>query len=238
MEDSPDLHERGPPGGDSSVPPLSKQALADPQRMSELGVREACFGLRDLEVLAYRGPRACRNLTGHLPGIIVTVIAMSTLTRSMPWTPRDVAASLLREVEEHRRRVGERLRQLRKSRGWSQEDAAHEAGVAVKTWYRWESGKGLPYDANVKKLADIFDTTPEEILGVPPSPLGLGADPPEWALRLEEKLDELLTRLPPAPPETPQQEAASAAEEAAARSEAQRRGSSRSKRDRRQAGAA
>lgn len=80
-------------------------------------------------------------------------------------------------MHEHRLKVGERLKALRKARGWNQEDAAHHVGVAVKTWSNWERGRTDPYDANWRKIAEVFDVEPADIIGTPPAALGLGGEP-------------------------------------------------------------
>lgn len=100
----------------------------------------------------------------------------------MPWTNHRVADTILRQMEAQRRRFGARIKALRKERGWSQEDAAHEVGVGVKTWRLWEGGKTTPYDANIRKLAKAFDIAPDELIEPPDAPLGLGAAPPEASL--------------------------------------------------------
>lgn len=100
-------------------------------------------------------------------------------------------------VEEHRRSVGLRLRELRKAQGLSQEDAAYKVGVTVKTWGDWERGKRDPYDTNWRKIGEEFDVDPGEIRGAPPSPLGLGAGPADDSLEarvvsMEERLAGLI----------------------------------------------
>lgn len=111
----------------------------------------------------------------------------------MPWTLAGVAESLLAEVKDHRRAVGARLRELRKARGMSQEDAAHAVGVAVKTWSNWERGRTNPYDTNWRKIGKAFDVDPGEIQGQPPAPLALHNS--ERLDQIDEKLDEILRRL-------------------------------------------
>lgn len=108
-------------------------------------------------------------------------------------------------MEEHRKVVGQRLRDLRKARGMNQEDAAHAVGVAVKTWSNWERGATAPYDSNWKKIRETFDVDTADIIGTPPAPLGLGRNPagnpgetPESGdtdrlSAIEAKLDQVLT---------------------------------------------
>ena len=102
---------------------------------------------------------------------------VSSPYRSITWTVERFADSLLREMEEHRKVVGQRLRDLRKQHGMNQEDAAHAVGVAVKTWSNWERGATAPYDSNWKKIGDTFGVDPASIIGTPPAPLGLGHNP-------------------------------------------------------------
>lgn len=102
-------------------------------------------------------------------------MALSSPYPSITWTPRNLADTLSRVVQEHRTAVGGRLKQLRQSRGMSQEDAAYAVGVTLKTWGDWERGKRDPYDANWKKIGEAFAVDPAEVRGTPPAPLGLGA---------------------------------------------------------------
>lgn len=78
-------------------------------------------------------------------------------------------------MEAYRRRFGRRLLELRKRRGWSAEDAAHEVGVSSKTWHNWESGKRNPYDSNKRRIAKAFGIDVEDLAVDLPSPLGLGS---------------------------------------------------------------
>lgn len=120
---------------------------------------------------------------------------LSSPYRAIPWTGRDVADTIRREVEDYRKEVGRRLLDLRKRRGLSQEDAAHAVGVSAKTWGDWERGKRTPYDSNWKKIGEAFKVDPSEIAGRPPSPLGLAPDPDTGQSqldRIERKLDQLL----------------------------------------------
>jgi transcriptional regulator with XRE-family HTH domain len=95
-------------------------------------------------------------------------------------------------VEDHRKAVGARLRDLRKARNMSQEDAAYAVGVTLKTWGDWERGRRDPYDANWRKIGQAFDVDPAEVRGTPPPPLGLGEESaPAWAVELAGKLDAL-----------------------------------------------
>lgn len=123
----------------------------------------------------------------------------------MPWTQSRVAVTIVREMEAHRKRMGQQLLGLRKARGWNQEDAAHNVGVSVKTWRLWERGKTTPYDSNLRRIGTAFEIDPAVLLESKPVPLGLGESGTiahEWADRIEAqltgvvvKLDEVLERL-------------------------------------------
>lgn len=117
----------------------------------------------------------------------------------MPWSSGRVADTILRQMEAHRKRLGAQLLELRKGRGWNQDDAAHEVGVGVKTWRLWERGKTMPYDSNIRKIADVFGIDPDELGQDRPAPLGIVAyaDTPELLeqLKSENALAEVLAQL-------------------------------------------
>lgn len=122
--------------------------------------------------------------------MILPGVNLSTPARSMPWTGNRVADTILREMEAHRKRLGAQLLELRKARGWSQEDAAHEIGVGVKTWRLWERAKTLPYDSNIRRLAEVFEVDPDYFGQLRPAPLGLDVE--SAAEPLAETLAQLL----------------------------------------------
>lgn len=100
-------------------------------------------------------------------------------------------------MEAHRKRLGAQLLELRKARGWSQEDAAHEIGVGVKTWRLWERAKTLPYDSNIRKLAEVFEVDPDYFGQIRPAPLGLeavGQAPPfDLTALIQDTLESAIT---------------------------------------------
>lgn len=80
-------------------------------------------------------------------------------------------------MEGHQRAIGQALRALRKSRAFSQEDAAHAVGVSVSTWGDWERGKHNPYDSNWRKIEQAFGIDAAEIRGEPATPVfGVGSE--------------------------------------------------------------
>jgi len=57
----------------------------------------------------------------------------------------------------------EKLRKLRDDRHLSQEDAAHEIGVSVKSLRAWEKGGGIRW-ANAKTVAAFYGVDPETLV--------------------------------------------------------------------------
>lgn len=129
--------------------------------------------------------------------------------RSVGWTRRSAAVSLLLAMENYRRETGLRVVQLREQHGWTQEDLAHAAEVSVKTVSRLENGRHDGRRSTVERIAKALGVDEATLLGKPPPPLGLGAhtngngkDPAIAELvaavnRLGDQMTEILRRLPP-----------------------------------------
>lgn len=61
---------------------------------------------------------------------------------------------------------GERLRKLREKSGLSQTEAAEKIGVSKQTLYKYEKDLITNIPSNyIEKMADIYDTTPDYIMG-------------------------------------------------------------------------
>ena len=58
----------------------------------------------------------------------------------------------------------EKLREIRKKEGISQEQLAEKIGVSRQAITKWETGKGLPDVENMVIIAEIFKTTIDELL--------------------------------------------------------------------------
>ncbi len=58
----------------------------------------------------------------------------------------------------------ERLKEIRKKEGISQEQLAEKIGVSRQAITKWETGKGLPDVENMMIIAEIFKTTIDELL--------------------------------------------------------------------------
>lgn len=58
----------------------------------------------------------------------------------------------------------EKLKEIRKNEGLSQEQLAEKIGVSRQAITKWETGKGLPDIENMVIIAEIFKTTLDELL--------------------------------------------------------------------------
>jgi transcriptional regulator with XRE-family HTH domain len=131
--------------------------------------------------------------------------------RSVGWTKRSAAVSLLLAMENYRRETGLRVVQLREQRGWTQEDLAHAAEISVKTVSRLENGRHDGRRSTVERIAKALGVDEAALLGKPPAPLGLAAQPngngngedpaiAELAAAVKslgDQMAEILRRLPP-----------------------------------------
>ena len=57
----------------------------------------------------------------------------------------------------------EKVRQLRKKKGWAQEDLAREMGVSLSTIQRWETKGGNPTRLARRELRKLFDLAGIEV---------------------------------------------------------------------------
>lgn len=65
---------------------------------------------------------------------------------------------------ELRKNLGVKIRSLREKRGWSQEELAHETGFGRSFTSAIERGKKDIRLSTLCKLADLFDTSPSQLL--------------------------------------------------------------------------
>lgn len=61
-------------------------------------------------------------------------------------------------------KFSEKLKEIRKNEGLSQEQLAEKIGVSRQAITKWETGKGLPDVENMIIIAEIFKTTLDELL--------------------------------------------------------------------------
>lgn len=60
--------------------------------------------------------------------------------------------------------IGDKLKELRKGKGLSQEQLAEKIGVSRQAITKWESGKGLPDIENMVILAETFEISLDELV--------------------------------------------------------------------------
>ena len=70
--------------------------------------------------------------------------------------------------DEQARTIGRRLRAARKVLGLNQEQMALRLGVHPKTYPKWESGESVRSWARLLAACEVFDLTPNEMLGYDP----------------------------------------------------------------------
>jgi transcriptional regulator with XRE-family HTH domain len=56
------------------------------------------------------------------------------------------------------------LRRLREAKGWTQAEAATAAGVTLRRYLAWETGRTELRLSGLESLADAFGITPAELL--------------------------------------------------------------------------
>ena len=66
---------------------------------------------------------------------------------------------------ELNRILSKRLRELRKSSGYTLKSVANYLGVVYQTYQSYELGVNLPSINNLVKLADLFDVSTDYLLG-------------------------------------------------------------------------
>lgn len=91
---------------------------------------------------------------------------------------------------------GELLRDLRKSRHLSQDEAAHEIGVTERTLRAWERGGKIKWP-NAKKAGAFYNVDPESLVQRDQRPAALVAESEERDQldRIEGRLEALLAQL-------------------------------------------
>jgi transcriptional regulator with XRE-family HTH domain len=75
--------------------------------------------------------------------------------------------------------IGEKLRKLRKERGWTQKTLEEKTGVAQRNISSYESGKLQPSARTLRKFADAFEVPVEELVGEPRKEAALVLSDPE-----------------------------------------------------------
>ena len=60
--------------------------------------------------------------------------------------------------------LGEKIVQLRKQRGWSQEELASQLGISRQSVSKWESGASIPDLDKIIKMSSLFGVTTDYLL--------------------------------------------------------------------------
>ncbi|ANF51846.1 hypothetical protein A0O34_15595 [Chryseobacterium glaciei] len=60
--------------------------------------------------------------------------------------------------------VAEKIKRLRKSKGFSQEDMAEKLHISQSAYARIETGESHSWAAHIEKLSEIFEVKPENFL--------------------------------------------------------------------------
>jgi len=63
--------------------------------------------------------------------------------------------------------LNENIKNLRKNKGFTQEELASKLNIVRQTVSKWEKGYSVPDAEMLKKLAEIFDTDVSKLLGSP-----------------------------------------------------------------------
>lgn len=86
--------------------------------------------------------------------------------------------------------LGKRIVSHRKQLGMTQDKLAEKLGVTAQAVSKWENDQACPDIAMLPKLAEIFATTTDELLGIPPQPAVHQAQIVDEAEEAEENSDE------------------------------------------------
>src|SRR5690349_3090658 len=62
--------------------------------------------------------------------------------------------------------AAERMKTARQLAGMTQEDAARTLDVTVRTYARWERGETRGFLSELDRIAEVFGTTTDQLLGV------------------------------------------------------------------------
>ena len=60
--------------------------------------------------------------------------------------------------------IGKKLRDIRKQKGWSQEQVADSLYLSQSAYARIESGESCSWANNIEQICKVFEITPEELI--------------------------------------------------------------------------
>lgn len=89
-------------------------------------------------------------------------------------------------------KFNENLKNAREQKGYSQKEVAEKIGVAKSTYSLYESGGREPNVQTIKKIADTFNVSADELLGIDDSNTTIAAhfDGDEYTAEELEKIRE------------------------------------------------
>lgn len=65
--------------------------------------------------------------------------------------------------------LGQRIVHLRKQKNWNQRELAENLGVSQRQLVKWELNQVEPRPSSIVLLAEVLETTPEELVAAPMS---------------------------------------------------------------------
>ncbi|MDO7787901.1 helix-turn-helix domain-containing protein [Desulforamulus aquiferis] len=77
--------------------------------------------------------------------------------------------------------LGKRIKHLREEKGLNQIELAKLLNISNTTLSQYENGQRVPSDEIKIKLAEVFDTTTDFLLGRTDNPIGTTESIPSWA---------------------------------------------------------
>lgn len=83
---------------------------------------------------------------------------------------------------------GQRIVHVRKQKNWNQRELAEKRGVSQRQLVKWELNQVEPRPSSIALLAEVLDTTPEELVATPLGDKGAKLE--------DEELRELLDYIP------------------------------------------
>ena len=109
-------------------------------------------------------------------------------------TEEAILHSLRDEMARQQEALADRLQELRASKRWTQEVAAAEIGVALRTYQGWEKGERVPRLRNLDAICKAFGIPVSAIVDTAPMLFGEGPNSSDSdRLRaLEHKMDRLV----------------------------------------------
>lgn len=89
--------------------------------------------------------------------------------------------------------LGRKIVHLRKQKNWNQRELAEHLGVSQRQLVKWELNQVDPRPSSIALLAEVLDTTPEELVGAPSATTTVKFE--------DEELRELLDYIPKLDPQ-------------------------------------